>query len=125
LGLEKVYEMWEYSQHVTDRVYVHELLSAVTVLVEGRVLLTAYYLNLSRVFKITCQTMYWVLRGYLTTLTLRFPNTPQIVMGDLNPTTVEPEIKPNFFDGIKRDGFTCLETIYDLNALDFVFFAAY
>jgi hypothetical protein len=93
----KVYEMSQYSHHVIDRVYVFELLSALTVLVEGRVLLTAYYLNPFRVFKVTREVMYSVLRGYLLTLKMGYPKTPHIVMGDLNPTSVENYIKKGFF----------------------------
>jgi hypothetical protein len=50
---------------------------------------------------------------------MRYPKTPHIVMGHLNPTTVEKYIKNAFSDGVKSDGFHMMDTISDLNDLDF------
>jgi hypothetical protein len=100
----KVFELKDYSSEITKRIYVHELLSAVTVLIENKVLVTGYYLNPFRVFKITRFVMFSVLRGYLKFVKSKFPNLPHIAMGDLNPTSVEPDILKDFENGLKSDG---------------------
>jgi hypothetical protein len=57
----KVYKMSQYSHRATDRVYVHELLLASTVLVEGKVLRTVYYSNPFGVLRLTWEVRYAVL----------------------------------------------------------------
>jgi hypothetical protein len=97
-----------------------ELLSGLTVLIEGKYLVTGFYLNPFDLEPPTKATMCDMLRDYVLDIGHRFPGMPHTFMGDMNPTTIEDEVVTGYFDSLERTGHHFFDSEYEVNPLDFV-----